>query len=152
MIKIICLGKLKENYLKEMVLDYTKRIRKYHKIEIIELKDEEGIDVEAKNILKNIDAKDYVITLEIKGKNLDSLELAEVIRNTFINYSTIVFVIGSSMGLSNEVSLRSNLKLSFSSLTFPHGLFRGMLLEQIYRAFNINHNENYDKYKRGSVG
>lgn len=145
MIKIICLGKLKENYLKEMVLDYTKRIRKYHKIEIIELKDEEGLDAEAKNILKHIDAKDYVITLEIKGKNLDSLELAEVIRNTFINYSTIVFVIGSSMGLSNEVSLRSNLKLSFSSLTFPHGLFRGMLLEQIYRAFKINNNENYHK-------
>lgn len=145
MIKIICLGKLKENYLKEMVLDYTKRIRKYHKIEIIELKDEEGLDVEAKNILKHIDAKDYVITLEIKGKNLDSLELAEVIRNTFINYSTIVFVIGSSMGLSNEVSLRSNLRLSFSSLTFPHGLFRGMLLEQIYRAFKINNNENYHK-------
>lgn len=145
MIKIICLGKLKENYLKEMVLDYTKRIRKYHKMEIIELKDEEGLDVEAKNILKHIDAKDYVITLEIKGKKLDSLELAEVIRNTFINYSTIVFVIGSSMGLSNEVSLRSNLKLSFSSLTFPHGLFRGMLLEQIYRAFKINNNENYHK-------
>ena len=134
MIKIICLGKLKENYLKEMVLDYTKRIRKYHKIEIIELKDEEGLDAEAKNILKHIDAKDYVITLEIKGKSLDSLELAEVIRNTFINYSTIVFVIGSSMGLSNEVSL-----------TFPHGLFRGMLLEQIYRAFKINNNENYHK-------
>ena len=145
MIKIICLGKLKENYLKEMVLDYTKRVRKYHKMEIIELKDEEGLDVEAKNILKHIDAKDYVITLEIKGKNLDSLELAEVIRNTFINYSTIVFVIGSSMGLSNEVSLRSNLRLSFSSLTFPHGLFRGMLLEQIYRAFKINNNENYHK-------
>ena len=145
MIKIICLGKLKENYLKQMVLDYTKRIRKYHKIEIIELKDEEGLDAEAKNILKHIDAKDYVITLEIKGKKLDSLELAEVIRNTFINYSTIVFVIGSSMGLSNEVSLRSNLKLSFSSLTFPHGLFRGMLLEQIYRAFKINNNENYHK-------
>ncbi len=145
MIKIICLGKLKENYLKEMVLDYTKRIRKYHKIEIIELKDEEGLDAEAKNILKHIDAKDYVITLEIKEKNLDSLELAEVIRNTFINYSTIVFVIGSSMGLSNEVSLRSNLRLSFSSLTFPHGLFRGMLLEQIYRAFKINNNENYHK-------
>ena len=145
MIKIICLGKLKENYLKEMVLDYTKRIRKYHKIEIIELKDEEGLDVEAKNILKHIDAKDYVITLEIKKKSLDSLELAEVIRNTFINYSTIVFVIGSSMGLSNEVSLRSNLRLSFSSLTFPHGLFRGMLLEQIYRAFKINNNENYHK-------
>ena len=103
MIKIICLGKLKENYLKEMVLDYTKRIRKYHKIEIIELKDEEGIDVEAKNILKHIDAKDYVITLEIKGKNLDSLEFAEVMRNTFISYSTIVFVIGSSMGLGKKL-------------------------------------------------
>lgn len=145
MIKIICLGKLKENYLKEMVLDYTKRIRKYHKIEIIELKDEEGIDVEAKNILKHIDVKDYVITLEIKGKNLDSLEFAEVMRNTFISYSTIVFVIGSSMGLGKEVSLRSNLKLSFSALTFPHGLFRGVLLEQIYRAFKINNNENYHK-------
>ena len=66
-------------------------------------------------------------------------------RNTFISYSTIVFVIGSSMGLGKEVSLRSNLKLSFSALTFPHGLFRGVLLEQIYRAFKINNNENYHK-------
>ena len=66
-------------------------------------------------------------------------------RNTFIRYSTIVFVIGSSMGLGKEVSLRSNLKLSFSTLTFPHGLFRGVLLEQIYRAFKINNNENYHK-------
>ena len=145
MIKIICLGKLKETYLTELVNDYLKRINKYHKTEIIELKDEENLENEAKNILKYINPNDYVITLEIEGKELNSLEFAELIDKTFITNSTITFIIGSSIGLSSVVKERSNFKLSFSKFTFPHGLFRGILLEQIYRAFKINHNENYHK-------
>ena len=145
MIKIICLGKLKETYLTELVNDYLKRINKYHKTEIIELKDEENLENEAKNILKYINPNDYVITLEIEGKELNSLEFAELIDKTFITNSTITFIIGSSSGLSSVVKERSNFKLSFSKFTFPHGLFRGILLEQIYRAFKINHNENYHK-------
>lgn len=144
MIKIICLGKLKEKYLEDLVNDYYKRINKYHKLEIIELKDE-NIEVEAKNILKYINNTDYVITLEIDGKMIDSLELAKLIDNTFLNYGVITFVIGSSYGLHESIKKRSNLALSFSKLTYPHGLFRGILLEQIYRAFKINNNESYHK-------
>ena len=145
MIKIICLGKLKEKYLVDLVNDYTSRIEKYHKIEIIELKAEEDLESEAKAIEKHIGKNDYVITLEIEGKVIDSLSLAKLIDKTFITHSTITFVIGSSTGLSNKIKNRSNYKLSFSKLTFPHGLFRGILLEQIYRAFKINNNENYHK-------
>lgn len=145
MIKIICLGKLKEKYLVDLVNDYTSRIEKYHKIEIIELKAEEDLESEAKAIEKHIGKNDYVITLEIEGKVIDSLSLAKLIDKTFITHSTITFVIGSSTGLSNKIKDRSNYKLSFSKLTFPHGLFRGILLEQIYRAFKINNNENYHK-------
>ena len=145
MIKIICLGKLKEKYLTDLVNDYKKRIEKYHKIEIIELKDEEDLESEANNILKYIGKNDYIITLEIEGKEIDSVSFAKLIDETFITHSTITFIIGSSTGLSNRIKNRSNYKLSFSKLTFPHGLFRGILLEQMYRAFKINNNENYHK-------
>ena len=145
MIKIICLGKLKEKYLQELVNDYASRISKYHKIELIELKDEEGLEREASNILKYIERKDYVITLEMEGKALDSISFAKLLDEAFITHSTITFVIGSSTGLSKRVKDRSNFKLSFSKFTFPHGLFRGILLEQIYRAFKINNHENYHK-------
>lgn len=145
MIKIICLGKLKEKYLIDLVNDYKKRIEKYHKIELIELKDEENLENEANNILKFIGNNDYIITLEIKGQQLDSKEFAKLIDKTFINYSTITFIIGSSTGLSSKIKEKSNFKLSFSQFTFPHGLFRGILLEQIYRSFKINNNENYHK-------
>ena len=145
MIKIIVLGKLKEDYLTQMVNDYLKRTSKYHKISLIELKDEEDLDVEAKSIFKNIDNKDFVVTLEIEGKSYDSIEFAKFIDNTFINYSTLTFIIGSSTGLHKSVKDRSNLALSFSRLTFPHGLFRAVLLEQIYRAFKINNHESYHK-------
>lgn len=145
MLKIICLGKLKETYLTELVADYTKRISKYHKIEIIELKDEESLDKEEKSIFKNIGEKDYVITLEIEGHSLDSVAFASMLDSSFIKYSCITFVIGSSLGLSQKVKQRSNFSLTFSKMTFPHGLFRGILLEQIYRAFKINHHENYHK-------
>lgn len=145
MIKIICLGKLKEEYLTELTNDYLKRISKYHKIELIELKDEENLSNEAKNIMKYIKDKDYVITLEIEGKEIKSEDFAKLIDNTFNTNSTITFVIGSSTGLDETIKKRSNYALSFSKFTFPHGLFRGILLEQIYRAFKINNNENYHK-------
>ena len=145
MIKIICLGKLKEKYLTDLVSDYARRINKYHKLELIELKDEEDLEREANNILKYIGKNDYVITLEIEGNELDSVSFAKQLDKTLITHSTITFVIGSSTGLSNRIKDRSNYKLSFSKLTFPHGLFRGILLEQIYRAFKINNHENYHK-------
>lgn len=145
MIKIICLGKLKEKYLVDLVSDYANRINKYHKLELIELKDEEDLEREANNILKYIGKNDYVITLEIEGKEIDSVSFAKLIDETFITHSTITFIIGSSTGLSKMVKDRSNYKLSFSHFTFPHGLFRGILLEQIYRACKINNNENYHK-------
>ena len=145
MIKIICLGKLKEKYLTFLVSDYANRINKYHKLEIIELKDEEDLEKEAKNIEKYIGKNDYVITLEIEGKELDSTAFAKLIDETFITHSTITFIIGSSTGLSDKIKIKSNYKLSFSKFTFPHGLFRGILLEQIYRAFKINNNELYHK-------
>lgn len=145
MIKIICLGKLKENYMTLMVQDYLKRISKYHKILLIELKDEEKLDNEAKNILKNIDTRDFVVTLEIEGKSLSSIEFSDFLENTFLNNGTITFVIGSSNGLHESVKERSNFALSFGNLTYPHGLFRGMLLEQIYRAFKISNHETYHK-------
>ena len=145
MIKIICLGKLKEKYLVDLVSDYANRINKYHKLEIIELKDEEDLEKEASNIEKSIGVNDYVITLEIEGNELDSISFAKLIDKTFITHSTITLIIGSSTGLSNRIKNRSNYKLSFSKLTFPHGLFRGILLEQIYRAFKINNNGHYHK-------
>ncbi len=145
MIKIICLGKIKESYLIDLIDDYLKRIRKYHKIEIIELKDEDSLLKEEQSILSHIQTKDYIITLEIEGKELSSTEFAELISKTFINYSNITFIIGSSLGLSPKIKEMSNFHLSCSKLTFPHGLFRGILLEQIYRAFKINNNESYHK-------
>ncbi len=144
MIKIICPGKIKEEYLRKAVDDYKKRISKYHKIEIIEVEDS-TMDEEEKRILKHIDNKDFVITLEIKGNNLTSEEFAEKIDKCFITNSCICFVIGGSLGLSEEVKKRSNYKLSFSSFTFPHQLFRVILLEQVYRAFKILNNETYHK-------
>lgn len=144
MIKILCVGKIKEKYLKEAIADYQKRISKYHKLEIIELPDSD-ISKEEEYLLKNINQKDYVITLEIEGKQINSLELAKKIDEVFITNSSITFVIGGSYGLSSKIKELSNFHLSFSSLTFPHGLFRVILLEQIYRAFKILNNESYHK-------
>lgn len=144
MIKVICVGKIKEDYLKEAILDYTKRINKYHKLEIIQVNDSD-MDKEALLIMKHIDSKDYVITLEIDGKSVTSIQLSEMIDKLFITNSNITFVIGGSDGLSDIVKKRSNYALSFSKLTFPHQLFRVILLEQIYRDFKIINNESYHK-------
>ena len=145
MIKLIVLGKLKEKYLIDLTNDYLKRINRYHKIELIELKDEEDLAKEALNIQKYIGVNDFVVTLEVEGKSYSSEDFAKFIDKTFINYSTITFIVGSSTGLDEIIKKRSNLALSFSNFTFPHGLFRGILLEQIYRAFKIMNNETYHK-------
>lgn len=145
MIKIICLGKIKEQYLSDLIEDYQKRIQKYHKISIVELKDENDLSKEAKSILNCIGPKDYVIACDINGQKMDSIEFAKKLDSYFIKSSNVVFIIGSSYGLDLQVKKRANASLSFSDMTLPHGLFRGVLLEQIYRAFKINNNESYHK-------
>ena len=144
MINIICIGKIKESYLKEGIADYTKRISKYHKINIIELPDS-NIDEEANLIMKHLSNKDYIISLAIEGNMLSSPDLSEKIRETFINYPNITFIIGGSNGIRQDIKDKSHYKLSFSRLTYPHGLFRLILLEQIYRSFKIINNETYHK-------
>jgi 23S rRNA (pseudouridine1915-N3)-methyltransferase len=148
MIKIICIGKIKEKFLREAILEYEKRIQKYVKIELIELPDFSiGINKEKEGeaILKNIKEKEYVITLEIEGEQLTSLEFADKLEKLQMQKGDVVFVIGGSDGLSPSVKKRSNYKLSFSNMTFPHQLFRVILLEQIYRAFKIRNHESYHK-------
>lgn len=144
MIKIICIGKLKEQYIKDLVSDYLKRVNKYHKVELIELNDSD-IEKEGLLIEKNINPKDYIVTLEIEGTSLTSKELSNNIDKWLMNYGNITFIIGGSDGISNKIKQISNYKLSFSNMTFPHGLFRGILLEQIYRSFKIINNESYHK-------
>ena len=144
MIKIICIGKLKEKYLTDGVNDYLKRLTKYHKINLIELPDS-NINNEGNEILKHITNKDYVISLAINGTELSSTELAEKLDKTFINNPNITFIIGGSNGIREDVLKNSNMLLSFSKLTYPHGLFRLILLEQIYRSFKILNNESYHK-------
>lgn len=148
MIKIITVGKIKEKYFIDAIEEYKKRITKYSKLEIIELSDlnydkEKTLFEEGKNILSKINEKDFVITTEIEGKKMDSIELSSFIDKNFSR--NITFVIGGSYGLSKEVKERSDYKLSFSDLTFPHQLFRIILLEQIYRSFRIINNESYHK-------
>ncbi len=145
MINIICLGKIKEKYLNDLIEDYKSRIEKYTKLKITQLKDTNILQEEGENILKNINPKDYVIVCTPEGKSLNSIDFAKKLDEIFNFTSNIVFVIGSSNGLDNKVKSRANLLLSFSEFTIPHGLFRGLLLEQIYRAYKINNNESYHK-------
>ncbi len=149
MIKVICVGKIKEKFFCEAIEEYSKRLSKYTKFQIIEVMDEanreKALKIEGARISNHIKDNDYVITLEIEGNQLSSLEFASKLSKTFINYSNIVFVIGGSYGLDDSIKKRSNYALSFSNMTFPHQLFRVCLLEQIYRAFKINNNENYHK-------
>lgn len=145
MIKIICIGKLKEKYLAEMVSDYKNRINKYHKIEIIELKDSDIIS-ESKEIEKHINKSDYIISMDIKGKKYDSIEFKNKIESIFNNsINNITFIIGGSYGINDNIKTISNELISFSDMTFPHGMFRAILLEQIYRSFKIMNNESYHK-------
>ena len=151
MIKIICVGNIKEEFFRDAIEEYKKRLTRYTKIEIIEVKDisyddiDKSINLEGIEILKHIDSKDYVITLEIEGKELSSEEFAQKLESIQTINPNITFVIGGSYGLSNSIKERSNYKLSFSKMTFPHQLFRIILLEQIYRSFKILNNESYHK-------
>ena len=151
MIKIICVGKIKEKYLIDAIEEYSKRISKYSKVEIIELQDESQGEIdkikrlEGTKIEKYLSPKDYVISLEIDGKTLTSEEFANLIDKELIEYSNITFIIGGSYGIDESIKDKANHHLSFSSMTFPHQLFRVLLLEQIYRAFKINNNESYHK-------
>lgn len=144
MIKIVCVGKIKENYLKEAINDYMTRISKYHKIAIVEVENSEK-EEEGWRILKNINEKDYVILLDIGGVSVSSLDFAKIIDKRFMVNPNISFVIGGSLGVSKKVLERANDRISFSKLTFPHQLFRVILLEQIYRSFKILNNETYHK-------
>lgn len=156
-ISIISVGKIKEKYLKNAIDEYSKRLSRYSKLEHIEVNDEHApdnlsqkdIDIikdkEGKRILSKL-RESFVIALAINGKQLSSEELAEKIKSIqTYNASHITLLIGGSLGLSEEILKKADLKLSFSKMTFPHQLMKVILLEQIYRAFRINNNEPYHK-------
>ena len=145
MIKILCVGKIKEKYLEDLIADYVKRISKYMKIEIVELKDDPIYEKEINNLSRSINLKDYNVALDLRGLTFSSEEFANFVDKTLVINSNITFIIGPSKGLNDEILEKCNKVISFSNLTFPHGLFRGILLEQIYRAFKIIHNESYHK-------
>lgn len=151
MIKIICIGKIKEKYLIDAIEEYKKRISKYTKLEIIELKDysmddiHKVLELEKEQIKRYIDSKDYVISMEIEGEQISSEVLAKKIDSILNTNSNITFIIGGSYGLDDSIKQRANYHLSFSKMTFPHQLFRVLLLEQIYRSYKINNNESYHK-------
>ena len=152
-IMVVSVGKIKEKYLQEMILDYKKRISKYAKIDIVELNDESNkIDenvvkeLEGQRIINSIKDGYYAVLLDLKGEHLDSVNLSKKIDEISTYYSSkIAFIIGGSFGVSESVKKRANYSLCFSKLTFPHQLIRGMLLEQIYRCFKILNNETYHK-------
>ena len=150
MIKIICIGKIKESFYREAIDEYLKRLSKYTKIEIIELNDfnydkEKTIKEESNLIINKLNNNDYKILLDIDGSMLDSISLSKKINDSLISNSNITFIIGGSYGVSEELRKLVDYKLSFSKLTFPHQLFRVVLLEQIYRSFKIINNEEYHK-------
>ena len=157
-ITVIALGKLKEKYLTDAINEYSKRISAYGRLQIIELNPvrlsdnpsqteiDNALSKEAEEIKKKIPNNSYVFSLCIEGKEKSSEAFAKAINNAAVNgKSNLVFIIGSSFGLSPEIKALSDFKLSFSPMTFPHQLMRVMLLEQIYRAFQINNNGKYHK-------
>ena len=163
-INVISVGNVKEKYLQELIADYKKRISKYAKIELIELKDEsnkinENVviafdyvatdivkETEGERILLSIKEGFYVILLDLRGQMLDSISLSKKLDEISTYHSSkIAFIIGGSFGVSEDVKKRANYMLSFSKMTFPHQLAKGMLLEQIYRSFKILNNETYHK-------
>jgi len=157
-ISIICVGKLKEKYWQDAVMEYSKRLAPYCKLKIVELKETklplnagtaetEAVRIsEGKEILSRLGENTFVIALEIKGERMDSEKFAKKIERLGNDgKSDISFVIGGSFGLSGQVSARADYRLSFSDMTFPHQMMRVILLEQIYRCFKINKNEPYHK-------
>lgn len=151
MIRVVCVGKIKEKYFSSAIEEYYKRISKYVNMEIIELPDEGLSDEkvvlkkEKEKIMKYIDNKSYIVLLDREGQQLSSIDLAKKIDFTLIHHSNITFIIGGSYGVDEEIKQKIDLSISFSKLTFPHQLFRVLLLEQIYRTFKILNNEAYHK-------
>ena len=149
--KLVCVGKIKEKYLNEAIDEYKKRLSKYTKLDIVELPDSSYNEIdkvkkeEGKLILKHIKETNNVIILDINGHELSSVELTTKLCSLEAMNSNITFIIGGSYGLSEEVKKRANYSISFSKLTFPHQLFRVILLEQLYRTYKIRNNENYHK-------
>lgn len=155
-INIVCIGKIKEKYLKDAIEEYSKRLSKYCKLNIVEIPDEpipsnlndkisENIkNTEGKKILNNI-KNTYAISLDLKGKEISSESFAKKIENISLQSSSITLIIGGSLGLSSEVTSTSNELICFSKMTFPHQLIRVFLLEQLFRAFKINNNETYHR-------
>lgn len=157
-INILTVGKIKEKFYREAIDEYSKRLSKYCSLKIIEVADEKTIensseteinlikDKEGDRLLKHIGERDFCIALTIGGKSYDSVEFAKYIDKLGLQgTSTIDFVIGGSLGLSDKVLARANAAISFSKMTFPHQLMRVILLEQIYRAYRIIKNEPYHK-------
>ena len=155
-INIIAVGKIKEQYLKDAISEYTKRLSKFCELSIIEVNESVAKNETDANIIKSKNEEgeqilskiknEYVVVLDIDGKEYSTLEFCQELKEVKLSgVSTISFVIGGSYGLADEVKKRADLKLSFSKLTFPHQLFRVILLEQIYRSFKIENNEPYHK-------
>lgn len=156
-IQVICVGKLKEKYLKDAIDEYSKRLSKYCKLTITELQDKKipdksnpSIEQEIKNkectnILRHIKKDSYVIALDLKGKTLSSEEFSEKLETLSMQTSHITFIIGGSLGLTADLLNQCNLKLCFSTMTFPHQLIRVFLLEQIFRGFKIANGETYHR-------
>ncbi|HEU2209965.1 TPA: 23S rRNA (pseudouridine(1915)-N(3))-methyltransferase RlmH [Streptococcus pneumoniae] len=157
-IKVVTVGKLKEKYLKDGIAEYSKRISRFAKFEMIELSDEKTpdkasesenqkiLEIEGQRILSKIADRDFVIVLAIEGKTFFSEEFSKQLEETSIKgFSTLTFIIGESLGLSSSVKNRANLSVSFGRLTLPHQLMRLVLVEQIYRAFTIQQGFPYHK-------
>ena len=157
-IKIVTVGKLKEKYLKDGIVEYSKRLSRFANLEMIELADEKTpdrasdsenqkiLELEGTRILSKIGDRDFVIVLAIEGKTLSSEDFSKQLEQAPINgFSTLTFVIGGSLGLSPQVKKRANLSISFGRLTLPHQLMRLVLVEQIYRAFTIQQGSPYHK-------
>lgn len=155
-IDVICVGKIKENYLKDALSEYSKRLSKYCNINIIEIPDEKLPDKLNNSIINDIKSKEcnkiiehikkdsYIFCLDLKGKELSSVDFSKKIDDIGLNFnSRITFVIGGTLGLNEDVLNLANEKLCFSKMTFPHQLIRVFLLEQLFRAFKISRNETY---------
>ena len=157
-IKVVTVGKLKEKYLRDGITEYTKRISRFAKLEMIELADEKTpdrasesenqkiLEIEGQRILSKVGDRDFVIVLAIEGKTFSSEEFSKQLEEASIKgFSTLTFIIGGSLGLSSSVKNRANLSVSFGRLTLPHQLMRLVLVEQIYRAFTIQQGSPYHK-------
>ena len=151
MIEILCIGKIKDKNLNNLIDDYISKISHYHSVSIKELNAVKNgeinkiIEEESNELLSKINDKDYVFLLDLHGKSIDSIKLAKQLDNCLCYYNKIVFVIGGSYGLSDKLRKRANLSIKLSDLTFLHTFTRVIILEQIYRCFKINNNEDYHK-------